>query len=87
MMERGEPKSGTGFMFDWAAGSMINACNYLEESFGKDTCTLDLGFLKGNVSFLESCTLTFQPQKVSDGAVCGCEDIERCVEGSSTIWT
>lgn len=38
LMERGEPKSGTGFMFEWAGGSLVHACDYLKATFGEDTC-------------------------------------------------
>lgn len=35
MQERGEPKSGTGFMFHWATGSLVHACEYLKSAFGE----------------------------------------------------
>ena len=35
VQERGEPKSGTGFMFDWATGALIQTCRYLQGLFGK----------------------------------------------------
>lgn len=38
LMERGEPKSGTGFMFEWAGGSLVHACDYLKATFGQDAC-------------------------------------------------
>ena len=34
VQERGEPKSGTGMMFDWAAGALVQTCNYLQQLFG-----------------------------------------------------
>ena len=32
--ERGEPKSGTGFMFSWAGGTLVRTCRYLQWAFG-----------------------------------------------------
>lgn len=37
VQERGEPKSGTGMMFDWATASLIHACDYLKHYFGEET--------------------------------------------------
>lgn len=34
IQERGEPKSGTGMMFDWAAGALVQTCDYLQQLFG-----------------------------------------------------
>lgn len=35
VQERGEPKSGTGFMFDWATGALMRTCNYLQRLYGE----------------------------------------------------
>lgn len=40
LMERGEPKSGTGFMFEWAGGCLEHACDYFKEMFGESSCTV-----------------------------------------------
>ena len=32
--ERGEPKSGTGFMYSWAGGTLVRTCRYLQWAFG-----------------------------------------------------
>ena len=32
--ERGEPKSGTGFMFSWAGETLVRTCRYLQWAFG-----------------------------------------------------
>lgn len=39
VQERGEPKSGTGFMFDWATGALMRTCNYLQRLYGEATYT------------------------------------------------
>lgn len=36
VQERGEPKSGTGVMFDWASGTLIRTCAYLQHFFGEE---------------------------------------------------
>ena len=37
VQERGEPKSGTSVSYYWASASLIHACDYLQELFGKET--------------------------------------------------
>ena len=34
VQERGEPKSGTGMMMDWAAGALVQTCEYLQDQYG-----------------------------------------------------
>ena len=38
VQERGEPKSGTGLMLDWATGALDHACIYLQRLYGEATC-------------------------------------------------
>ena len=40
---RGEPKSGTGIMYDWATAALMRACDYLQVLFGEETCVLFFG--------------------------------------------
>lgn len=35
VQERGEPKSGTGFMYFWGIASMIRTCRYLKQLYGE----------------------------------------------------
>lgn len=37
VQERGEPKSGTSFMYDWATGTLIRTCDYMQYLFGAET--------------------------------------------------
>lgn len=37
VQERGEPKSGTAMMFDWATGALVRTCSHLQTLFGKET--------------------------------------------------
>lgn len=38
VQERGEPKSGTGLMMDWATGALDHTCVYLQHQYGEATC-------------------------------------------------
>ena len=38
VQERGEPKSGTGFMYFWAIATFIKTCDYLKGLYGEETC-------------------------------------------------
>lgn len=38
VQERGEPKSGTGLMLDWATGALDHACIYLQRLYGEAAC-------------------------------------------------
>lgn len=40
---RGEPKSGTGIMFDWATAAMMRACDHLQLLYGEETLVLCFG--------------------------------------------
>ena len=35
VQQRGEPKSGTSFMYDWATATLIRTCDYLNQLFGE----------------------------------------------------
>eukprot|EP00752_Nemacystus_decipiens_P008641 g7715.t1 len=41
---RGEPKSGTTFMYEWAANALMVACGHIESMYGVGTCTV--GFVQ-----------------------------------------
>lgn len=38
VQERGEPKSGTSLMLDWATGALDRTCIYLQQLYGEATC-------------------------------------------------
>ena len=48
VQERGEPKSGTGFMYLWASATLIHTCDYLRELFGEQPKRLI--FVQSNLS-------------------------------------
>lgn len=37
---RGEPKSGTTFMYEWAANALQVACAHIEHMYGVGTCSV-----------------------------------------------
>lgn len=55
--ERGEPRSGTGSIFDWAGESIVHACNYLKKLFGEESCNIETEFHP----YLTFCSMDFQP--------------------------
>lgn len=38
VQERGEPKSGTSLMLDWATGALDQTCIYLQRLYGEASC-------------------------------------------------
>lgn len=76
MQERGEPKSGTSFMFEWAGGLLLHACDYLNRSFGEGSCHVKLA---NNRRFhtLEKCSLSFEPSKAEKPGPCSCDDLAK----------
>lgn len=49
VQERGEPKSGTGIMFDWASRSLVLTCHYLQKVFGEELFVVNRVDLFGSV--------------------------------------
>ncbi|CAN0301614.1 unnamed protein product, partial [Ectocarpus sp. 6 AP-2014] len=75
---RGEPKSGTGFMLDWAIGILQLTCKHLQAMYGLKSCRAEFTG-EGKKVF----TMTFQPSLAATSAFCLCERIKR-VEISAT---
>lgn len=73
----GEPKSGTGFMFEWAGNLLIHTCDYLNETFGDGSCRIHLGMSDDNIKDLREVSLTFEPNSGSNRARCSCPDVYR----------
>lgn len=73
MQERGEPKSGTGFMFQWARRALDGTCEYLRRIYGRDSCHSE----QSNDHPAMNHTLTFEPHLGGDDAKCVCKDIDR----------
>lgn len=65
-----EPKSGTGFMYEWATSAIAHACTYLTRAYGEGSCWIEWDF--------KNRTLIFDPALGTSGAaVCPCEDFKR----------
>eukprot|EP00752_Nemacystus_decipiens_P005100 g4628.t1 len=78
MQMRGEPKSGTTFMFHWAHGAMVHACDLLNLSFGSKSCRMsDEGQDVTGTPKPETVSLKFQPALGGEDARCPCPGVER----------
>lgn len=73
VQERGEPRSGTGSMFDWAGESIIHTCNYLKQLFGEESCTIETKFYP----YLTFCSMSFQPTLAGGNGSCVCHGVDR----------
>lgn len=73
-----EPKSGTTFMFHWAHGALVHACDLLNVSFGSKACRMsDEGREVTGTPKPETVFLTFEPARGRDDARCPCPGVER----------
>lgn len=73
VQERGEPKSGTGFMYEWATGALGHSCVYLQRAYGMGSCRIEWDFANR--------TLIFEPHVAmseSSTPPCHCDGIDRC---------
>lgn len=80
IQERGEPKSGTGFMFSWAGGTLIQTCRYLQSAFGEESCTVEVASAETNRHGglgISNRTLVFEPALGQHDARCSCDNVER----------
>lgn len=82
MQERGEPKCGTKFMFDWAHGALLRTCDVLDGWYGGQTCHLKKQPPTGEqLEDPEAVTLIFDPNHVSGGDdACSCQNVDRCLK-------
>lgn len=86
LSERGEPKSGTGFAFEWGTGALVHACKHLREYFGEESCNIELEMSPNDIHDLASCSFTFEPGKGVQDARCPCSEVERCVRRRKLAW-
>lgn len=77
MQVRGEPKSGTSFMFKWACHALATACQYLRSLFGHDSCRIEEADVLGKPGRLGKTTLIFEPHKGGIGGHCDCGRVQR----------
>lgn len=76
--ERGEPKSGTAFMLEWAGGALDHTCNYLNALFGRSSCQFEVSTSTVlGATTLKLATLTFRPQWTRADSSCSCSGVDR----------
>jgi len=70
IQERGEPKSGTTFMYEWGVIALKSSCEYLQRLYGEDTCKVVENLEKRH-------TLFFHPDMVGekDSPPCSCDNV------------
>lgn len=89
---RGEAKSGTSFMYEWAVNALVVTCSWLELLFGRGACRISWKNIKGEafptvpkeatVKEIKTVLLEFEPRTQRDGgssgdAACKCEDVDK----------
>lgn len=77
VVQRGEPKSGTGGMFEWATGSLYHVCQHLNQHYGRESCKVEWGRWSPG-DYYGNHTLVFEPplERPSD-APCPCTSVRR----------
>lgn len=81
IQERGEPKSGTGFMYEWATASLAQSCIYLQRAYGRGSCRIEWTF--------QNRTLIFEPHLAGNDndKPCHCSTIDRREYKGGTLLT
>lgn len=71
VQERGEPKSGTTFMYEWGSGALAHSCAYLQRAYGRESCRIEWT--------MNDRTLVFEPHLATedDSAPCPCNNVEK----------
>lgn len=72
VQERGEPKSGTTFMYQWAMAALSRTCVYLRKAYGEESCVMSRS------SDGMNSTLLFDPARAAGReARCLCDTVAR----------
>lgn len=77
---RGEPKSGTGMMAEWAWGALAHACIYLQRLYGKSSCRIVWEMDQEYPSSPHNPhKIIFEPRLAAedDSAPCSCSTVDR----------
>eukprot|EP00903_Cladosiphon_okamuranus_P005694 g5656.t1 len=89
---RGEAKSGTSFMYEWAVNALVVTCSWLKLLFGRDSCRVSWRNVQGeafptitkevSVKEMKGVLLEFEPRTQrgdgsSDDASCKCKDVDK----------
>lgn len=75
--QRGEPKSGTGVVFDWATKAISEACSYLNHYFGEGSCHTRYFWPSPLTGDAGNRTLIFEPRVGRENARCPCDNVDR----------
>lgn len=73
VQEGGEPKSGTGFMYEWTTGALRYSCMNLPRAYGKGSCQIEWDFT--------GRTLITEPHMdIGESSMppCHCDGVGRC---------
>lgn len=61
---RGEPKSGTGMVAEWAWGALAHSCLYFQRIYGKNSCRLEFpGRVSNTLVPHRHHSIVFQPDQ------------------------
>ncbi|CAN0056471.1 unnamed protein product [Scytosiphon promiscuus] len=79
MQQRGEPKSGTGFMFEWASAALAQTCLYLMKAYGRESCRME--------TYDMHTVMTFEPRLAdwNKDVECSCDDVTKVTIDMSRV--
>lgn len=78
MQMRGEPKTGTTFMFHWSHVLLVKTCEYLNGFFGVGSCKVEESGRDDTVlTKPQTYTLMFDPKLGGGDGRCQCDGIKR----------
>lgn len=72
VQERGEPKSGTGMLFEWATGALAYSCIYLQKAYGRNSCRIEWNSYNRTLIFDPSLAALERREPP-----CSCDNVER----------
>ena len=70
--ERGEPKTGTGFMTGEASEALAHFCHYLQRAYGQRACRVEMP-----VNLVRQLILEPQLGSGDDEGPCSCDIVDR----------
>lgn len=76
VQERGEPKSGTTFMFNWGRGALYRTCEFLQATYGESTCYITEPRIKPDSDSPNAVTMEFNPHLSGDEGSCSCSGVD-----------
>lgn len=64
-------------MFEWAGNVLIHTCDYLNDRFGQNSCSIRMSMSEDNLRDLRVISLSFMPGLGSYDAPCSCDEVDR----------